>query len=146
MYLFQKEDEKVCVDKCIPNYNFTYISVNGTNKCLGECNKPGRLEAQYRLFNTYTCVDECSGSYPFTMEGQKICVQSCSSTNGYPYRLPNTTNCLDQCPSGMSLIMNGDECTDVCPDGYPYEYKGTCIYNCEVKSGLYKVDEIDSKV
>ena len=40
----------VCVEQCVPNYNFTYIATGGAKKCLGECNKQGRTEAQYRLY------------------------------------------------------------------------------------------------
>ena len=140
--LYQREDEMVCVEQCVPNYNFTYIATGGAKKCLGECNKQGRTEAQYRLYDTYQCADSCTGSYPFIMDNQNICLQNCSTSNGHPYRIDyNSNKCIDRCPNDKPLIINGEICTKSCPEGYPYEYKGTCIYNCEVNNSLYKVDE-----
>ena len=137
--LYQKYNKDICVDKCEENYNYTYIK-GGVTYCLHNCGEQN-LDAQYRVFKTFECVDDCNTTYPYKLYDQPVCVESCSAEdNGYPYIL-NSNTCTMSCGSNDWLI-NGTNCTSQCPTDYKYKFFDT-DNNLQICLGYCKSDQFE---
>ena len=62
---YQKGEECVDLEQCTVYYE---------NKCESSCNSFG-----YKVFGTKQCVRECTGSYKYLHESEKICYNDCPS-------------------------------------------------------------------
>ena len=114
---YQKGEE--CVDKSQCEFYYE-------NKCESSCDSVG-----YNVFNTQECVRECTGSYKYLHESEKICYNDCPSG----YISEDEKRCIprgqeDRCFYIEEVINK--KCLSVCPSEYLYHNIGEnkCLPNC----------------
>ncbi len=131
------EDEKLCINSCSDS-NLSFFYINNILKCYIECPN----EFKYHILGNYECIQNCPSDY-YTVEGEKLCVNSCSESQSN-YYINGILQCYEECPSNNGFhIINTYSCIESCPlNYYVIESEKLCTKNCFETDFKYYINGI----
>ena len=135
--LYIAEDEKLCVNSCSDS-NLSFFYINNILECYIECPN----DYKYHIIDNYECIQNCPSDY-YTVEGEKLCVNSCSESKSN-YYVNGILQCYEECPSNSGFhIINNYRCIESCPlNYYVIEEEKLCTKNCYESDFKYYINGI----